>query len=225
MISAPGMSVNGLVAPCQFAIPIVNSSIHQAGRYAGQASRPRREAAAFATRPSSSAWASSKCFYEDALVAARPRSHVDIAVEGCGQQRHLPVRRAVPRDGRLPREAGEERLSSRHLRAGRGSKEGEGVVKREVVRVVSLGTLTDGNISTRGSRRTRSSASRDAMQSDSFVRSATRSEIYVKSMSQGRKSLPIMPGCSMEPEAVRRDSRDFAIRGSSCALAPSSLLH
>ena len=43
-------------------------------------------------------------------------------------------------------------------------------------------------------------------------------------MSQGRKSLPIMPGCSMEPGAVRRDSRDFAVRGSSCALAPSSPL-
>jgi hypothetical protein len=41
-------------------------------------------------------------------------------------------------------------------------------------------------------------------------------------MSQGRKSLAIMPGCPMEPKAVRRDSRDFAVHGSSCALAPSS---
>jgi len=33
-----------------------------------------------------------------------------------------------------------------------------------------------------------------------------------------------MPGCPMEPKAVRRDSRDCAVRGSSCAPAPSSLL-
>ena len=41
-------------------------------------------------------------------------------------------------------------------------------------------------------------------------------------MSQGRKSRPIMPDCSMELAQVRRCSRDFAVRGSSCALAPSS---
>src|SRR5262249_54010481 len=33
-------------------------------------------------------------------------------------------------------------------------------------------------------------------------------------MSQGRKSLPIMLGCSTEPRAVRHDSREFAVRGS-----------
>jgi hypothetical protein len=41
---------------------------------------------------------------------------------------------------------------------------------------------------------------------------------------QGRKSLPIMPGCSMQPREVRRCSRDFAVRGSSCAPALSSPL-
>jgi transposase len=41
---------------------------------------------------------------------------------------------------------------------------------------------------------------------------------------QGRKSFAIMSGCPMEPKAVRRDSRDFAVRGSSCAPAPSWLL-
>jgi hypothetical protein len=41
---------------------------------------------------------------------------------------------------------------------------------------------------------------------------------------QGRKSIALMPGCPMEPKAVRRDSRDCAVRGSSCAPAPSSLL-
>ena len=36
------------------------------------------------------------------------------------------------------------------------------------------------------------------------------------------ENLPIMPDCSTETREVRRDSRDFAVRGSSCALAPSS---
>jgi hypothetical protein len=38
------------------------------------------------------------------------------------------------------------------------------------------------------------------------------------------ENLPIMPGCSMERGDVRRDSRDFAVRGSSCAHALSSPL-
>jgi hypothetical protein len=33
------------------------------------------------------------------------------------------------------------------------------------------------------------------------------------------ENLPLMPGCSMEPRVVRRDSRAFAVRGSSCASA------
>jgi hypothetical protein len=33
------------------------------------------------------------------------------------------------------------------------------------------------------------------------------------------ESLPLMPGCSIEPRIVRRDSRAFAVRGSSCASA------
>jgi hypothetical protein len=45
--------------------------------------------------------------------------------------------------------------------------------------------------------------------------------LHAPRMSQGRKSLPIMPGSSTEPGAVRRDSREFAVRGSSCASAPS----
>jgi hypothetical protein len=56
------------------------------------------------------------------------------------------------------------------------------------------------------------------------LRCGRRTSIHAAVISQGRKSLPIMPGYSMELEAVRRDSRDFAIRGSSCALAPSSPL-
>ena len=47
-------------------------------------------------------------------------------------------------------------------------------------------------------------------------------EVFVTTDQQGRKSLPIMPGCSMELGAVRRDSREFAVRGSSCAPGPSS---
>jgi NAD(P)-dependent dehydrogenase (short-subunit alcohol dehydrogenase family) len=50
--------------------------------------------------------------------------------------------------------------------------------------------------------------------------------IYAASrINQGRKSLPIMPGCSMEPGAVRRGSGDFAVRGSSCEPALSSPRH
>ena len=83
-------------------------------------------------------------FYEDALVASRAldltltsRSK-DAGGNGipmCGVPFH-----AV---GRLHRAAGQEGLPGRDLRAGGGSEEGQGLVKREVVRVVSPGTLTD----------------------------------------------------------------------------------
>jgi hypothetical protein len=46
---------------------------------------------------------------------------------------------------------------------------------------------------------------------------------YAVVRTQGRKSLAIMPGCPREPKAVRRDSRDFAVRGSFCAHV--TLLH
>ena len=83
-------------------------------------------------------------FYEDALVAARA---LELTLTSRSKDStggaHPDVRRALSRRGRLHRAAGEEGFPGRDLRAGRGSAEGEGLVRREVVRVVSPGTLTD----------------------------------------------------------------------------------
>ena len=57
---------------------------------------------------------------------ARARPDADLALEGLVRHRRADVRRAVSRRRRLHRAAGEEGLSRRDLRAGRGSEEGQG---------------------------------------------------------------------------------------------------
>ena len=57
---------------------------------------------------------------------ARARADADVALEGRQRRRHPDVRRAVPRRRRLHRAPGQEGLPRRHLRAGRGSAEGQG---------------------------------------------------------------------------------------------------
>ena len=57
---------------------------------------------------------------------ARPRPHADLAIQGRLGGGHPDVRGAPPRGRRLPRAAGAEGIPRRHLRAGRGSAQGQG---------------------------------------------------------------------------------------------------
>ena len=111
-------------------------------RHAGHAPVPRRQAAV----PRRDRLLPHGRLLRDVLRGragrgARPRPDADLAIEGRRRRRHPDVRRAVPRRRRLPRAAGQEGLPRRHLRAGRGPEEGQGPGPREVVRVVSPGTL------------------------------------------------------------------------------------
>ena len=83
-------------------------------------------------------------FYEDALAAARALDLTLTSRSKDAQGTSIPMCGVPhPRRRHLSRAAGEKRLSCRDLRSGRRPHKAKGLVKREIVRVVSPGTLTD----------------------------------------------------------------------------------
>ena len=83
-------------------------------------------------------------FFEDALVAvARARADAHVAIEGRERRRDPDVRRAVPCRRRLPRAARQKGYRVAICEQVEDPRKAKGVVRREVVRVVSPGTLLD----------------------------------------------------------------------------------
>ena len=75
---------------------------------------------------------------------ARARPHADLALEGCLGHGRADVRRALSRGRHLHHAAGARRaIASPSASRSRIPRKAKGVVRREVVRVVSPGTLTD----------------------------------------------------------------------------------
>ena len=104
-----------------------------------------------ATPSCSSGWATStRCSTKTRCVAARALELTLTSRSKDANGGGIPMCGVpVPRRRRLHRAARQAGLPRRDLRPGRGSAEGQGLVKREVVRVVSPGTLTDAELSRR----------------------------------------------------------------------------
>ena len=80
-------------------------------------------------------------FHEDAKTAARVLG-LTLTSRDKGEN-PIPMAGSLSSAGQLPGETDRGRISGGRVRAGRRSKKALGLVKREVTRLVSAGTLTD----------------------------------------------------------------------------------
>ncbi len=82
-------------------------------------------------------------FYDDAQLAARVLG-LTLTSRDKGSPNPVPMAGlSVSRTGELPSKADSRRAARRDLRPGRGSEAGPGLVRREVTRIVTPGTLVD----------------------------------------------------------------------------------
>jgi len=82
-------------------------------------------------------------FYEDAILASR-ELQITLTSRIAKGPAHPNVRRALSLRGRLHRTPHSFGLQSRHLRPDGAAGPGKKLVRREVVRVITPGTATDG---------------------------------------------------------------------------------
>ena len=132
----------------------VGAGARHGGNHAADAAVPRRQGDGTRTRSSSSGWATSTRCSSRTPCSRRALLDLTLTTRDKGKDDAVPdVRRPAPRGARLPREADRARPQGRDLRAARGSaSRAKGIVKREVVRVVTPGVVLDEECSTRARR-------------------------------------------------------------------------
>ena len=81
-------------------------------------------------------------FHDDAKTAARVLN-LALTSRDKGENADPDGRLSAPSAGKLPGQADRRRLAGGRLRAGRRPEEGQGLVRREVTRIVTPGTVTD----------------------------------------------------------------------------------